>query len=101
MERAMTSGHVLLTIALAYPMTCVALAKPEVCQFRAAFVTSFAESRDAGKPQEATLAEAKREFAKRGWPVGNLLGYIKIVYQSRDFTPRQLHDVFLMTCLKE
>jgi hypothetical protein len=78
-----------------------ALTLAEVCSFRGKFVESFAHSRDAGKTQQHTLAAAKRELGKRGWPAASIQTYVAMPWQYPEFPPSTLRKVVEQSCLQQ
>lgn len=79
-----------------------AMSKTEICSFRARSVESFAQSRDSGKSEKQTLAEATKALRKQfGSNAPHLKTYVGMAYEFREFTPSQLRQVTEMSCLKE
>ena len=91
----------LLSIVL-LSTNAVAMSKADICSFRAEFVENFAISRDRGKSEKQTLAEARSAFRKQfGSSAPDPKSYVAMVYQFREFTPSQIRKVTEMSCLKE
>lgn len=79
-----------------------AMSKSEICSFRGKFVGSFALSRDSGKSEKQTLAEARDMFRKKFGPnAPDMKSYVSMVYKYREFSPTQMSQVAEMACLKE
>ena len=93
---------ILLLAVVMLNVPAFAMSKADICSFRARFVESFAQSRDSGKSEQQTLAQAKEMFRKKfGSNAADVKTYVHMVYEFKEFTPRQLRDISEMTCLKE
>lgn len=77
-----------------------AMSEAEICKYRGMLVENFAMSRDAGKSEKQTAAEAKRELAKLGPAAGDMRSYIRLVYVRGDVTPSKFRLAAEVSCLQ-
>ena len=76
------------------------MSEAEICKYRGMLVENFAMSRDAGKSEKQTAAEAKRELAKLGPAAGDMRSYIRLVYVRGDVTPSKFRLAAEVSCLQ-
>lgn len=87
----------LLLCEAAYGQT---MPRTEICRYRALLVQSFAQARDAGRPERQTAAEVKRELSKLGPGAGDMRSFIRIVYTNPDISPQEFRTLTEISCLQ-